>query len=837
MKQLPRAVALLGALLITSASAQTHVELILDASGSMYNKLSETGQTRIQVARDVLTSFIGGLPEDPELNVGLRIYGAKTVAGSAGSCEDSELVLPMQGINRAALQDTVKRTNPKGATPIAYSLLKAAEDFPNTPGKKLIVLVTDGQESCGGNLKTAMEAFKTRGIDVDLRIIGIDLDERAERSFAGIGTFENARNAATFAAALGRAVQTVTRAEERTLPVTVQLTRDGQPDPGGSRVYLNSTIDRTRQYDLTPTGRAGEFSGAVPAGSYEARVESPGQEPRTYSGINVNVGAANRFSFETRKLDNQVKLTVSNPNPLAGSLLEVLYSGAPETGKRWIALTTPDAPEGNYLNWEDVGATSGKVSMAIPEVIQPYIFRYHLSNPDGSLQTLGQSAPFTPQKATATLEAPKEVMNGAEVLVKWTGPANPGDYVTIVPVNAPEGTYTDYFNAVQGADQTLNAPVEAGQYEVRYVTRQGTTLARASVQVKMGEYTVSGPTEAIAGSVIEVAWTGGGVTGDYVTIVPSGASDGAYTDYKYTRNDTDGKAELRTPLKPGEYEIRYNTERGKVYARAKITLKMATYGLKFPDEAPAGGTVTIEWTGPNSPDDYITIVPKNAPDGTYMRYEYTRSGNPLKIVAPGTPGMAEVRYMSENGNVVLFRKDLKLTAGAYDLDFPRSAMAGSRLQVKWTGIGAELDYITVVPKGAAVGTYMDYVYVRAGNPVQIQLPKEPGEYEIRYVNEQQNNMVMHSEPLTITRATATLKALASVNAGATFTLNWTGPAGEGDYLTIAAKGDADDAYIFSHYVEGNLQVQMTAPNDAGNYEIRYVTADGTVLARIPLTVK
>ena len=54
-----------------SDAQETHVELILDASGSMWNKLYD-GTYRIVAAKDVLANFVNALPNDPNLNVGLR---------------------------------------------------------------------------------------------------------------------------------------------------------------------------------------------------------------------------------------------------------------------------------------------------------------------------------------------------------------------------------------------------------------------------------------------------------------------------------------------------------------------------------------------------------------------------------------------------------------------------------------------------------------------------------------------------------------------------------------------------------------------------------------------
>ena len=73
----------LSLLVASGAEAQSHVELILDASGSMYNKL-EDGRYRLVAAKDALRAFIDGLP-DENLNVGLRIYGSGIVSSHGES--------------------------------------------------------------------------------------------------------------------------------------------------------------------------------------------------------------------------------------------------------------------------------------------------------------------------------------------------------------------------------------------------------------------------------------------------------------------------------------------------------------------------------------------------------------------------------------------------------------------------------------------------------------------------------------------------------------------------------------------------------------------------------
>jgi Ca-activated chloride channel family protein len=39
----------------------------------------------------------------------------------------------------------------------------------------------------------------------------------------------------------------------------------------------------------------------------------------------------------------------------------------------------------------------------------------------------------------------------------------------------------------------------------------------------------------------------------------------------------------------------------------------------------------------------------------------------------------------------------------------------------------------VVPAGAEEGKYLKYGYTRTGSPLKVQMPDEPGQYELRYV--------------------------------------------------------------------------------------------------------
>jgi hypothetical protein len=173
----------------TTARAQAgkvvNVELILDASGSMGEEIAP-GQTRIDAAKDVLTEVIASLPEKEGINVGFRVYGHKgnnTEAGKAESCKSTELRVPIDGVNKPALQAEVDAYEPVGWTPIALSLKEAANDFPAAAPNvsNAVVLVTDGLETCGGNPCTASRGLVDGPGAVVTHVIGFALapDEQA----------------------------------------------------------------------------------------------------------------------------------------------------------------------------------------------------------------------------------------------------------------------------------------------------------------------------------------------------------------------------------------------------------------------------------------------------------------------------------------------------------------------------------------------------------------------------------------------------------------------------------------------------------------------------------
>lgn len=263
--------------------------------------------------------------------------------------------------------------------------------------------------------------------------------------------------------------------------------------------------------------------------------------------------------------------------------------------------------------------------------------------------------------SAATLAFPPQVPAGKSFAVKWTGPNNDKDYVTVVRRDAADATYANYTDTREGSPLQLLAPIEPGDWEVRYVANASkTVLARAPLVVTANAVTFTAPPEVIAGTAVTVVWTGPNNAGDYITLVPKGLPDGQYGNYAYT---TKGSPLVVTaPIADGDSELRYMTgQGGQVLGRSPVRVVPAAITLDAPVAAAAGSTVSVKWTGPNNPGDYVTIVPQSLPDGQYAAYAYTEAGSPLSIAAPKSATLGEVRYMSGQGGRVLLRRSIVIT--------------------------------------------------------------------------------------------------------------------------------------------------------------------------------
>ena len=173
------------------------VLFILDASNSMNSSWGT--QTRIQAAREVLNQELEVLRNVPNVEVALRIYGHQTPFNNLEQdCNDTKLEVPFGKNNLEQIKLKIKSVQAKGATPIARSLEAAANDFPDTLARNIIILITDGLESCDNDPCVIAKKLKTKGVKVTPFVIGLGMDMSYLDKFSCIGTYSDAEDKESF---------------------------------------------------------------------------------------------------------------------------------------------------------------------------------------------------------------------------------------------------------------------------------------------------------------------------------------------------------------------------------------------------------------------------------------------------------------------------------------------------------------------------------------------------------------------------------------------------------------------------------------------------------------
>ncbi|MBA3523149.1 MAG: VWA domain-containing protein, partial [Geodermatophilaceae bacterium] len=147
------------------------LEIVLDSSGSM-GAADPGGGTKIEAARAALNGAVDVLPD--EAAVGVRVYGGR-YDDEARGCTDTRLVTPLGPLDRTASKAAFAGLRPLGYTPIAFSLEQAATDF-TTQGPRTIVLVSDGEETCGGNPCEVARTLAQAGVDLRVDTVGYAAD-------------------------------------------------------------------------------------------------------------------------------------------------------------------------------------------------------------------------------------------------------------------------------------------------------------------------------------------------------------------------------------------------------------------------------------------------------------------------------------------------------------------------------------------------------------------------------------------------------------------------------------------------------------------------------------
>lgn len=195
------AVTLLPAAPSAAAEESVPVMVVLDASGSMMQ--DDAPGLRIDAAKSAVKNLIGAVPDSARM--GLMVYGTGTdsaPSSKAAGCADIRTLAPVGAVDKASLTAAVDGIKATGYTPVGASLRAASEALAGVKGKRSVILVSDGIDTCAppAACDVAKELAAT-GTDLSIHSIGFKVDASARAELECIskatgGTYTDARDAA-----------------------------------------------------------------------------------------------------------------------------------------------------------------------------------------------------------------------------------------------------------------------------------------------------------------------------------------------------------------------------------------------------------------------------------------------------------------------------------------------------------------------------------------------------------------------------------------------------------------------------------------------------------------
>lgn len=229
-----------------SAQELSPILFIYDGSGSMWGALD--GQTKKEIAADVLSTTIGQLADEQQ--IGLIAYGHRT----KGDCDDIEYLVDLNNQSKELVTQSVKKINPTGKTPLARSLRLAIDDLAKNNIQATIILITDGIESCDGDLCRTVQEAKSNGISFKLHIVGFGLKEGEDKALrcaaeAGDGLFFDAQGTQELSDVLGEA--TSKTIDDPVENVYIYTYKNNEPIDATVQPVGDKSLDAARTYGDT----------------------------------------------------------------------------------------------------------------------------------------------------------------------------------------------------------------------------------------------------------------------------------------------------------------------------------------------------------------------------------------------------------------------------------------------------------------------------------------------------------------------------------------------------------------------------------------------------------
>jgi Ca-activated chloride channel family protein len=440
---------LLGLAMVGHSQSNTRILFLLDASGSMNQKLE--GKSKYETAMRLIYELADSLEKaKSKVQIGVRVFGHQ-YARAQHNCLDSRLEIPFSATNAVNIKHYLSKIKPKGYTPLAYSIFEAAQhDFVEKNTFNTMILVTDGIETCDGNPCAASLLLEQKRICLKPFIIGLQIEDSLQKKFDCIGTFFDTKTEKGF----GNVLRTVL--SQITGSTTVQinlLNQNGEATESNVELTFSDAYNGDLRYSMVHSFNQFGNSDTLrldPIGKYNIKIHT--LPAIIDSNVVLKPGRHNIFGVDAAQ--GLLQLSLLGPST-AQALQQVPMAVIRQAGKPLI------------INVQDLNSSNKYLSgnydievLTLPSISLHGVAIKPSETKNISIPTAGTAAIFFPTQGLASIY--NTVLTRWEKVYDWGKIApqtvevnlQPGEYdIVFKPENKRGSEYT----------QTKHLIIESGK--------------------------------------------------------------------------------------------------------------------------------------------------------------------------------------------------------------------------------------------------------------------------------------------------------------------------------------------------------------------------------------
>ena len=173
-----------------SGLIQSRVLILLDESSSMIQPWA-SGKEKYKAAREIIMKLMDSVyAVNRDVEFSLRVFGHQHTVPE-NDCYDTRNEVPFSRDNRYQMAARLDDIHPLGVTPIAFALTEAADkDLTDVNTNAYsIILITDGGESCGGDICEVMKKLIKYKVYFKPYIVSLENDPSLRVTYSCMGDF------------------------------------------------------------------------------------------------------------------------------------------------------------------------------------------------------------------------------------------------------------------------------------------------------------------------------------------------------------------------------------------------------------------------------------------------------------------------------------------------------------------------------------------------------------------------------------------------------------------------------------------------------------------------